>query len=226
MIFQSVLNVGGEPKVSTEGAFIYVASADGLIEITTDTGRNYSLNRWDQVQVPEGESFREISIRNMHDAPNNVVIKTGYGKFFPANDGGSTFATVTQMPSVEIAGGQSVAVDNFPAVQQVSQSGAFTVGVDNFPAVQTVETKAGENYKASNKADFALTDFLIAEDLTRKKLIIKADPANVDLIWVGAGVDNGLPLFAGEKLEIETTASVNLHAVEITDNCYIAEVLA
>lgn len=252
MIINQTLLVGAEPKFSAEGSFIYVDSADGLIEITTDSGRNYSLNRWDQLQVPEGETFNEISVRNMHDADNHIVIKTGHGKFYPANDGGSTFAVITDMPNLQMSAGQSFSIDNFPQVQSVKQSGLFDVSVNNLPAIQPVSQsgiwsaqQAGlwdvsinnlptvqkvdviksAVYTPLDKADFTSGNYVVSENLTRKTLIIKASPLNNDAVWIGSGADNGLPLFAGEQIELSTTAEINLFAVDITDNCYLGEVV-
>ncbi|PKG39701.1 hypothetical protein [Psychromonas sp. Urea-02u-13] len=270
MIINQTLQVGAEPMLSAEGSFIFVDSADGLIEITTDSGRNYSLNRWDQVQVPQGEDFKAITIRNMHDSANHVVIKTGHGKFYPANDGGSTNAVITAMPSVQFSAGQSFLVDNFPLIQSVKQSGLLDVSVNNLPLIQSVKQSGLLDVSVNNlpaiqsvsqsgqwlaqqaglwdvsinnlptvqkvdavksaiytplvKADFASNNHVVAENLNRKTLIIKASPLNTGAIWIGETADNGLPLFAGEKIELSTTAEVNLFAVVITDNCYLSEV--
>ena len=180
----------------------------------------------------------------MHTDANHVVIKTGYGKFYAANDGANTFAVITELPNVEFAAGQAVSVDNlpavqavsqngawsasvnnFPAVQAVSQNGVFTVSVDNLPTVQQVEQVKAATYTPKAKADFATNNHAIAENLNRVSLILKAAPANTGEIWIGTGADNGVPLFAGESIELNTTAAINLYATNTADNCYLSEVI-
>ena len=94
MILDQILQIGAESKFSADGTFIYIDSADGLVEITTDNGRSYQLNHRDQIQVPIGEEFQQIAIRNLHTDANHIVVKTGYGKFYAANDFANTFADV------------------------------------------------------------------------------------------------------------------------------------
>lgn len=231
MIIDKIIIAGAENAVNAEGAFIYIESADGLIEVTTDTGRSYQLNRRDQVRVPEGEEFQKIAIRNLHTADNHVVVKTGFGKFYPANDNANTVAVITELPNIEIAGGQALSVNNFPsdfeisnlpAVQGVSQSGEWNVSIENFPAVEFAQVKPA-TYAPLNKADFAANNHVIAANLNRTTLGIKADPNNTSEIWVGSGVGNGLPLFAGETMVLNTTAEINLYSVDVNNNCYLAE---
>ena len=80
-------------------------------------------------------------------------------------------------------------------------------------------------YTPKAKADFATNNHAIAENLNRVSLILKAAPANTGEIWIGTGADNGVPLFAGESIELNTTAAINLYAANTADNCYLSEII-
>lgn len=247
MKHETILKVGQESKIQTEGTFLYIDAADGEIVVTTQSGLSYSLNRWDQIQLPSNEVLGEISVRNTHSEANHLLLRTGYGKFFATGQAGSSFAVITDMPNIEFAGIQTVNVNNLPSEQAVNVGnfpaeqavnvGNFpaeqTVNVNNFPTVQAVAVNSlpainvvnGATYSPLAKANFTDGDYVIHENLTRKSIGFKVSPFNTGVIWIGTGIDNGIPLFAGESIELSTTDAINLHAENLADNCYLSEVI-
>ncbi|WP_026317817.1 hypothetical protein [Algicola sagamiensis] len=119
----------------------------------------------------------------------------------------------------------NIAVTNFPESFTVEQSGVFKVQQSGAWQVRQsgqwqVHVTSAQKYKAHPTKTGRIS---IPQNTKRKELLLKANHINQSEIWVGSGIDNGIPLLPGESIVLTTTAAIEAYAVNDTDKLHIGE---
>ncbi|TCT60139.1 hypothetical protein [Vibrio crassostreae] len=229
------LKSGQKEQVSTEGSFIYIESSPGQVRVETHpNGFVYILPERGQVRLPDGEKFDRLSFVNESHSAGVVRIISGYGLYIPPNDGqrvnvdSVVEAIINELPNIVFDGSQPT---HFSAPQFVKQSGGWSihsmpkvefngaqpVTVD-FPDVQAV-TEAKTTVSALSSIDITGAH-TIAANPDRKSLIVIADKANTDTVWLLGFI----PLEAGGNAAIPDWDAIDVAGVA-GDKIYIGEVL-
>ncbi len=157
-------------------------------------------------------------------AGQSVKIDFVFVYFVPKSTINGQAVMITELPKFEIAAGQSVKVEDLPELTLVAGQ---SVNVGQMPAVQvsqlpSVTLAAGQQVatqiSSSLAAQQGVMPLSIAANTNRRKLVIKADSANSQAILI-AGV---YPLEAGERIELETRAAVELTG-DAADTAHVLE---
>ncbi|KOR96034.1 hypothetical protein LO82_20265 [Vibrio vulnificus] len=238
MSFEKRMLTGARDNFTAIGDFLFVEKAAGELLITTQSGGYYVLTQGAQVKSERlagvvtvenrgGEGDVKLKVGFGEYVPpqrDTVAISS-----LPAVNISSLPAVqVSALPAVNIAAGQSVGVSSLPAVElaanqtvkvsslpemqlaagqsldvssipEMTIAAGQSVGVSSLPAVELKKS-------ASLAAGVHAMPYAIPANAGRKKITIKALSGNTAAVTVAGAY----PLEAGEKLELETTAEIQL----------------
>ncbi|CAM4235777.1 hypothetical protein VIVU109784_00565 [Vibrio vulnificus] len=222
MSFEKRMLTGARDNFTAIGDFLFVEKAAGELLITTQSGGYYVLTQGAQVKSERLAGVVTVENRGVE---GDVKLKVGFGEYVPPQR--DTVAVselpavevsalptvdVSSLPAVELAANQTVKVSSLPEMQlaagqslDVSSIPAMTiaagqsVGVSSLPAVELKKS-------ASLAAGVHAMPYTIPANAGRKKITIKALSGNTAAVTVAGAY----PLEAGEKLELETTAEIQL----------------
>ncbi|ORT52517.1 hypothetical protein ST37_01735 (plasmid) [Vibrio sp. qd031] len=178
-------------------------------------GQQVQVSTMPKIEIEAGQSVGVDALPKVEIAAGQSVAVESLPKV--EIEAGQSVA-VQSLPKVEIESGQSVAVQSMPKVEiEAGQS----LAVQSLPKV---EIESGQSVAVEVSAQLVTGEIdtfpaTIALNATRKKIILKANTINVDLVKVGA-----FELEAGEFVELETTAEINLTAVTAGDKIQYIEV--
>ncbi len=206
--------------VTIAGSWVYLEAAEQSIVLESELGNRVTLKQ-DSV-IKNHDQIGRVLVYSTID--QDVTIEFGFGDFVPPSNINGQAVMITELPKVEIAAGQSVKVEQMPALEIAAGQ---SVNVSQMPAVQvsqlpSVTLAAGQQVttqiSSSLAAQQGVMPLSIAANTNRRKLVIKADSANTQAILI-AGV---YPLEAGERIELETRAAVELTG-DAADTAHVLE---
>ncbi|HHY0378681.1 TPA: hypothetical protein ACVU3Y_000009 [Vibrio parahaemolyticus] len=213
------LIAGQAIPLTPDGNWLYLKAAQAEIEIYRESsGERVTLGKSSVFNVGEGKHLGRLLISSRTD--NEIEIQFGYGSFMPPVEGQSVVVqalpsvVIEQLPAVEIAPNQQLAVSALPAVelaanQKLAVTSLPSVEVSTLPAVTLESTQVVkvDEQVSSNLITEAVSVFPhnIAQNATRKAITIKAAKANTASVFVDA-----FELEAGERITIESTAAMTL----------------
>ncbi|ANQ56101.1 hypothetical protein ACEZN7_000996 [Vibrio parahaemolyticus] len=221
------LIAGQAIPLTPDGNWLYLKAAQAEIEIYRESsGERVTLGKSAVFNVGEGKHLGRLLISSRTD--NEIEIQFGYGSFMPPVEGQSVVVqalpsvVIEQLPAVEIAPNQQLAVNQLPAVELAAnqQLGVTSlppvefkapqpVNVQSLPAVTLEATQVVkvDEQVSSNLITEAVSVFPhnMAQNATRKAITIKASKANTASVFVDA-----FELEAGERITIESTAGMTL----------------
>ncbi|EPW6707266.1 hypothetical protein ACWONT_001150 [Vibrio parahaemolyticus] len=213
------LIAGQAIPLTPDGNWLYLKAAQAEIEIYRESsGERVTLGKSAVFNVGEGKHLGRLLISSRTD--NEIEIQFGYGSFMPPVEGQSVVVqalpsvVIEQLPAVEIAPNQQLAVSALPAVelaanQKLAVTSLPSVEVSTLPAVTLKSTQVVkvDEQVSSNLITEAVSVFPhnIAQNATRKAITIKAAKANTASVFVDA-----FELEAGERITIESTAAMTL----------------
>ncbi|EGQ8605956.1 hypothetical protein GNT15_07825 [Vibrio parahaemolyticus] len=213
------LIAGQAIPLTPDGNWLYLKAAQAEIEIYRESsGERVTLGKSAVFNVGEGKHLGRLLISSRTD--NEIEIQFGYGSFMPPVEGQSVVVqalpsvVIEQLPAVEIAPNQQLAVSALPAVelaanQKLAVTSLPSVEVSTLPAVTLESTQVVkvDEQVSSNLITEAVSVFPhnIAQNATRKAITIKASKANTASVFVDA-----FELEAGERITIESTAAMTL----------------
>ncbi|EJD0682299.1 hypothetical protein NFO77_000649 [Vibrio parahaemolyticus] len=213
------LIAGQAIPLTPDGNWLYLKAAQAEIEIYRESsGERVTLGKSSVFNVGEGKHLGRLLISSRTD--NEIEIQFGYGSFMPPVEGQSVVVqalpnvVIEQLPAVEIAPNQQLAVSALPAVelaanQKLAVTSLPSVEVSTLPAVTLESTQVVkvDEQVSSNLITEAVSVFPhnIAQNATRKAITIKASKANTASVFVDA-----FELEAGERITIESTAAMTL----------------
>ncbi|ELA7154682.1 hypothetical protein RAX54_000485 [Vibrio parahaemolyticus] len=212
--------IAGQPiPLTPDGNWLYLKAAQAEIEIYRESsGERVTLGKSSVFNVGEGKHLGRLLISSRTD--NEIEIQFGYGSFMPPVEGQSVVVqalpsvVIEQLPAVEIAPNQQLAVSALPAVelaanQKLAVTSLPSVEVSTLPAVTLEATQVVkvDEQVSSNLITEAVSVFPhnMAQNTTRKAITIKASKANTASVFVDA-----FELDAGERITIESTAAMTL----------------
>ncbi|EGQ9705244.1 hypothetical protein KZY48_001340 [Vibrio parahaemolyticus] len=212
--------IAGQPiPLTPDGNWLYLKAAQAEIEIYRESsGERVTLGKSAVFNVGEGKHLGRLLISSRTD--NEIEIQFGYGSFMPPVEGQSVVVqalpsvVIEQLPAVEIAPNQQLAVNQLPAVelaanQKLAVTSLPSVEVSTLPAVTLEATQVVkvDEQVSSNLITEAVSVFPhnMAQNATRKAITIKASKANTASVFVDA-----FELEAGERITIESTAAMTL----------------
>lgn len=212
--------IAGQPiPLTPDGNWLYLKAAQAEIEIYRESsGERVTLGKSSVFNVGEGKHLGRLLISSRTD--NEIEIQFGYGSFMPPVEGQSVVVqalpnvVIEQLPAVEIAPNQQLAVSALPAVelaanQKLAVTSLPLVEVSTLPAVTLESTQVVkvDEQVSSNLITEAVSVFPhnMAQNTTRKAITIKASKANTASVFVDA-----FELEAGERITIESTAAMTL----------------
>ncbi|HDY7475764.1 TPA: hypothetical protein RQJ45_000395 [Vibrio vulnificus] len=222
MSFEKRMLTGARDNFTAIGDFLFVEKAAGELLITTQSGGYYVLTQGAQVKSERLAGVVTVENRGVE---GDVKLKVGFGEYVPPQRDTVAVSAlpavevsalptvdVSSLPAVELAANQTVQVSSLPEMQlaagqslDVSSIPAMTiaagqsVGVSSLPAVELKKS-------ASLAAGVHAMPYTIPANAGRKKITIKALSGNTAAVTVAGAY----PLEAGEKLELETTAEIQL----------------
>ncbi|ENJ1739444.1 hypothetical protein AB0536_000736 [Vibrio parahaemolyticus] len=213
------LIAGQAIPLTPDGNWLYLKAAQAEIEIYRESsGERVTLGKSAVFNVGEGKHLGRLLISSRTD--NEIEIQFGYGSFMPPVEGQSVVVqalpsvVIEQLPAVEIAPNQQLAVSALPAVelaanQKLAVTSLPSVEVSTLPAVTLEATQVVkvDEQVSSNLITEAVSVFPhnMAQNATRKAITIKASKANTASVFVDA-----FELEAGERITIESTAAMTL----------------
>ncbi|ELA9288894.1 hypothetical protein QUO15_000260 [Vibrio parahaemolyticus] len=213
------LIAGQAIPLTPDGNWLYLKAAQAEIEIYRESsGERVTLGKSSVFNVGEGKHLGRLLISSRID--NEIEIQFGYGSFMPPVEGQSVVVqalpnvVIEQLPAVEIAPNQQLAVSALPAVelaanQKLAVTSLPLVEVSTLPAVTLESTQVVkvDEQVSSNLITEAVSVFPhnMAQNATRKAITIKASKANTASVFVDA-----FELEAGERITIESTAAMTL----------------
>ncbi|HCM0726091.1 TPA: hypothetical protein N2740_001334 [Vibrio parahaemolyticus] len=213
------LLAGQAIPLTPDGNWLYLKAAQAEIEIYRESsGERVTLGKSSVFNVGEGKHLGRLLISSRTD--NEIEIQFGYGSFMPPVEGQSVVVqalpnvVIEQLPAVEIAPNQQLAVSALPAVelaanQKLAVTSLPSVEVSTLPAVTLEATQVVkvDEQVSSNLITEAVSVFPhnMAQNATRKAITIKASKANTASVFVDA-----FELEAGERITIESTAAMTL----------------
>ncbi|EJM7846918.1 hypothetical protein NOZ45_001997 [Vibrio parahaemolyticus] len=213
------LIAGQAIPLTPDGNWLYLKAAQAEIEIYRESsGERVTLGKSSVFNVGEGKHLGRLLISSRTD--NEIEIQFGYGSFMPPVEGQSVVVqalpnvVIEQLPAVEIAPNQQLAVSALPAVelaanQKLAVTSLPSVEVSTLPAVTLEATQVVkvDEQVSSNLITEAVSVFPhnMAQNATRKAITIKASKANTASVFVDA-----FELEAGERITIESTAAMTL----------------
>ncbi|EHH1099124.1 hypothetical protein J7H89_001686 [Vibrio parahaemolyticus] len=213
------LIAGQAIPLTPDGNWLYLKAAQAEIEIYRESsGERVTLGKSSVFNVGEGKHLGRLLISSRTD--NEIEIQFGYGSFMPPVEGQSVVVqalpnvVIEQLPAVEIAPNQQLAVSALPAVelaanQKLAVTSLPLVEVSTLPAVTLESTQVVkvDEQVSSNLITEAVSVFPhnMAQNATRKAITIKASKANTASVFVDA-----FELEAGERITIESTAAMTL----------------
>ncbi|EKD9040413.1 hypothetical protein OS302_001756 [Vibrio parahaemolyticus] len=212
--------IAGQPiPLTPDGNWLYLKAAQAEIEIYRESsGERVTLGKSSVFNVGEGKHLGRLLISSRTD--NEIEIQFGYGSFMPPVEGQSVVVqalpsvVIEQLPAVEIAPNQQLAVSALPAVelaanQKLAVTSLPSVEVSTLPAVTLEATQVVkvDEQVSSNLITEVVSVFPhnMAQNTTRKAITIKASKANTASVFVDA-----FELDAGERITIESTAAMTL----------------
>ncbi|HCG6654234.1 hypothetical protein CGI20_22560 [Vibrio parahaemolyticus] len=229
------LLAGQAIPLTPDGNWLYLKAAQAEIEIYRESsGERVTLGKSSVFNVGEGKHLGRLLISSRTD--NEIEIQFGYGSFMPPVEGQSVVVqalpnvVIEQLPAVEIAPNQQLAVNQLPAVELATnqQLGVTSLPPVEFKAPQPVNVQSLPSVEVSAlpavtleatqvvKVDEQVSGNLIteavsvfphniAQNATRKAITIKAAKANSASVFIDA-----FELEAGERIAIESTAAMTL----------------
>ncbi|MEK1976278.1 hypothetical protein WOC06_00290 [Vibrio parahaemolyticus] len=213
------LLAGQAIPLTPDGNWLYLKAAQAEIEIYRESsGERVTLGKSSVFNVGEGKHLGRLLISSRTD--NEIEIQFGYGSFMPPVEGQSVVVqalpnvVIEQLPAVEIAPNQQLAVSALPAVelaanQKLAVTSLPLVEVSTLPAVTLESTQVVkvDEQVSSNLITEAVSVFPhnMAQNATRKAITIKAAKANTASVFIDA-----FELEAGERITIESTAAMTL----------------
>ncbi|EPM6343857.1 hypothetical protein ACTN1H_004083 [Vibrio parahaemolyticus] len=229
------LLAGQAIPLTPDGNWLYLKAAQAEIEIYRESsGERVTLGKSSVFNVGEGKHLGRLLISSRTD--NQIEIQFGFGTFTPPVEGQSVVVqalpnvVIEQLPAVEIAPNQQLAVNQLPAVELAAnqQLGVTTLPPVEFKAPQPVNVQSLPSVEVSalpavtleatqvvkvneqvsgNLITEAVSVFPhnIAQNTTRKAITIKAAKANSASVFIDA-----FELEAGERITIESTADMTL----------------
>ncbi|TOC61680.1 hypothetical protein CGJ80_24280, partial [Vibrio parahaemolyticus] len=116
------LIAGQAIPLTPDGNWLYLKAAQAEIEIYRESsGERVTLGKSAVFNVGEGKHLGRLLISSRTD--NEIEIQFGYGSFMPPVEGQSVVVqalpsvVIEQLPAVEIAPNQQLAVNQLPAVE-------------------------------------------------------------------------------------------------------------
>ncbi|EHZ7358375.1 TPA: hypothetical protein RQL24_001519 [Vibrio vulnificus] len=222
MSFEKRMLTGARDNFTAIGDFLFVEKAAGELLITTQSGGYYLLTQGAQVKSDRLAGVVTVENRGVE---GDVKLKVGFGEYVPPQ---RDTVAVSALPAVQISALPAVEVSSLPAVTLAANQ---TVKVSSLPKMQLAAGQsldvssipemtiaAGQSVAVSSlpavelKKSAALAagvhamPYTIPANAGRKKITIKALSGNTAAVTVAGAY----PLEAGEKLELETTAEIQL----------------
>lgn len=222
MSFEKRMLTGARDNFTAIGDFLFVEKAAGELLITTQSGGYYLLTQGAQVKSERLAGVVTVENRGVE---GDVKLKVGFGEYVPPQ---RDTVAVSALPAVQISALPAVEVSSLPAVTLAANQ---TVKVSSLPKMQLAAGQsldvssipemtiaAGQSVAVSSlpavelKKSAALAagvhamPHTIPANAGRKKITIKALSGNTAAVTVAGAY----PLEAGEKLELETTAEIQL----------------
>ncbi|HAS6217102.1 TPA: hypothetical protein RQK49_002032 [Vibrio vulnificus] len=222
MSFEKRMLTGARDNFTAIGDFLFVEKAAGELLITTQSGGYYVLTQGAQVKSERLAGVVTVENRGVE---GDVKLKVGFGEYVPPQRDTVAVSAlpavevsalpavqVSSLPAVELAANQTVRVSSLPEMQlaagqsldvssipEMTIAAGQSVGVSSLPAVELKKS-------ASLAAGVHAMPYTIPANAGRKKITIKALSGNTAAVTVAGAY----PLEAGEKLELETTAEIQL----------------
>ena len=221
------LQPGQKEQVHAEGTFIYVSSAPGEVLVEAHpSGYVYLLPPRGQVVLPGKETFSRISFTNNSEVAGTIKLQTGFGRYFPPNDGqvvtlskdielniGDGLKTVFDgaqpvyfraPPEVTLGANQQVTLTNptlIPENQNVTLTGKPEVVVSaKAPLNVNVVNQNAQNPLSLGMGQTLVINGVdgIARNLSRDSIIIIAPNTNQGVVFI----QGFIPLSPGGYTEI------------------------
>lgn len=201
-----------------EGQYLYVKAAAGELQFYREqTGERFTLSKSSVYRVQSGELGRLIVTPKFS---GEIELINGWGDFIPPVAGQAV--VIESQPAVEIASGQKVALSAPVAIaegQKVALSAPVVIAESQKVAL-SAPVAIAEGQKVALSAPVAVVrdvsaalsvnadelPLVVAKNEQRRVIVIKAPLSNGAAVLI-----NGLyEVDAGEKIKIETTASIEL----------------
>ncbi|MCG6276654.1 hypothetical protein K6U59_07235 [Vibrio vulnificus] len=214
MSFEKRMLTGARDNFTAIGDFLFVEKAAGELLITTQSGGYYLLTQGAQVKSERLAGVVTVENRGVE---GDVKLKVGFGEYVPPQRDTVAVSAlpaveVSSLPAVTLAANQTVKVSSLPEMQlaagqsldvssipEMTIAAGQSVAVSSLPAVELKKS-------AALAAGVHAMPYTIPANAGRKKITIKALSGNTAAVTVAGAY----PLEAGEKLELETTAEIQL----------------
>ncbi|WP_217529098.1 hypothetical protein [Vibrio metschnikovii] len=201
-----------------EGQYLYVKAAAGELQFYRElTGERFTLSKSSVYRVQSGELGRLIVTPKFS---GEIELINGWGDFTPPVEGQAV--VIESQPAVEIASGQKVALSAPVAIasgQKVALSAPVAIASGQKVALSAPVAIASGQKVALSEPVAVVRDvsaalsvnadelpLVVAKNEQRRVIVIKAPLSNGAAVLI-----NGLyEVDAGEKIKIETTASIEL----------------
>jgi hypothetical protein len=205
MSFNQTMQAYERKDFMIEGDFLFVESCPANVVIYAQRGQ-YELTQG--AQIKSNTLNGRVTVENRGEA-GRVSLVVGFGEYVPPQ---IESLEVSAMPAVDIETMPSVEIETMPSVE-----------IETMPPVEIAQ---GQKIEVSNletiSTQFSSSEVSMphsfASNSARKRLFIKANIGNLNAVQVGA-----FPLYAGERLELETTAAINVTG-ESSDKIQFIEV--
>jgi hypothetical protein len=197
MSFNQTMQAYERKDFMIEGDFLFVESCPANVVIYAQRGQ-YELTQG--AQIKSDTLNGRVTVENRGEA-GRVSLVVGFGEYVPPQ---IESLEVSAMPAVDIETMPPVEIETMPPVE-IAQGQKIEVS-----NLETISTQFSSS-EVSMPHSFA-------SNSARKRLFIKANIGNLNAVQVGA-----FPLYAGERLELETTAAINVTG-ESSDKIQFIEV--
>jgi hypothetical protein len=197
MSFNQTMQAYERKDFMIEGDFLFVESCPANVVIYAQRGQ-YELTQG--AQIKSDTLNGRVTVENRGEA-GRVSLVVGFGEYVPPQ---IESLEVSAMPAVDIETMPPVEIETMPPVE-IAQG--QKIEVSNLETISTQFSSSEVSMPHSFAANSA-----------RKRLFIKANIGNLNAVQVGA-----FSLYAGERLELETTAAINVTG-ESSDKIQFIEV--
>ena len=215
--------IGIDPNSNTVQAFIqnpvHIDADNNTVRIQAD----------EIIGIDPNSNTVQAFIQNpiQIDTDNNTV-RIGADEIIGIDPNSNTVNAILQDP-VTVAVDQLIGIDPAANTVQASILNPISIAADQLvcidPACNEVDiTKHDVQYQSLDTVTIASNTGNVAANAARDQLLLTADPANTDPIWLGDATDKGLPLLPGDKQMLDSNQALTLTGTD-GDRLFVAELV-
>lgn len=230
MLRQFTLQPNEDKKVQFEGQFLVVTQATGPVEFSIGGTTPITVDEKDRIHLrSDSPNDRAIRLKNISGGVNEIEIHT--------SDLLVDKRTGTDIKNaIQIADDQRVGIDpTANIVQAVIQNpikidpaqNAITIQPDQCVGIDPNKNQMEIKQKQKAYENLPTIEFIalpgapvdepvtqtLAANPQRDLLILTADSHNLEPIWIGGEVGQGVPLLAGERMFLEGNHALDFAAM-------------